>query len=117
MDERQRYALHASVFGALAHPVRHEVFHRLCEADRSPGELAELLEVSRSNVSQHLAILRREGLVRRTRRGPRVQWQVVDARLTQACGLLDEVMGRELQSRLDALERKTDHVHEERKPA
>jgi DNA-binding transcriptional ArsR family regulator len=113
MDDRQRYAMHAAVFAALAHPVRHELFHVLCEGGRTPSELADALGISRPNVSQHLALLSREGLVRRTRENGRVLWQVTDVRLAQACSLVDEVMGRELQSRLDALTRKDDHVQEE----
>jgi DNA-binding transcriptional ArsR family regulator len=106
MDESQRSAQHAAVFGALAHPVRHELFHLLCEGRRSPGELATMLDISKPNVSQHLAILRREGLASRVRLDGRVLWRVVDDRLGQACALIDEVLGRELQSRLYALERK-----------
>ena len=64
-DDRQRYAIHAAVFAALANPTRHELMHHLCDAPRTPSELAELLEVSRPNVSQHLAVLQRDGLVRR----------------------------------------------------
>jgi DNA-binding transcriptional ArsR family regulator len=109
-EERQRYALHAAVFAALANPTRHELFHRLSEGERSPSELADLLEVSRANVSQHLSVLQREGLATRTRRGGRVRWQVVDPRLAQACALIDEVMGRELRSKADLLERKSPDV-------
>jgi DNA-binding transcriptional ArsR family regulator len=109
-EERQRYALHAAVFAALSNPTRHELFHRLSEGDRSPSELAGLLGISRPNVSQHLSVLQREGLARRTRRDGRVVWQVVDPRLAQACTLIDEVMSRELRSKADSLERKVPDV-------
>jgi ArsR family transcriptional regulator len=113
MDEKKRYQLHAAVFGALAHPVRHELFHLLCEGHTSPSDLAELAGVSRSNVSQHLAILHREGLVRRDRYQGKVRWQPVDRRFVQACDLIDEVMGRELKNQLNALEGEAPHVQEE----
>jgi DNA-binding transcriptional ArsR family regulator len=112
-DDRQRYLVHAAVFAALANPTRHELFHLLSEHDRSPSELAELLGVSRPNVSQHLGVLQREGLASRRRRDGRVVWQVVDPRLAQACALIDEVMGRELRSKADSLERKATDVREE----
>jgi DNA-binding transcriptional ArsR family regulator len=113
MDDRQRYALHAAVFAALSNPVRHELFHILCEKPRSPGELAEILRISKPNVSQHLAVLKNQGLVTRRREDGRVLWTVTDARLTQACALVDEVVGRELHSRLAAIEREAPHVPEE----
>ena len=102
-DDRQRYAIHAAVFAALANPTRHELMHHLCDAPRTPSELAELLEVSRPNVSQHLAILQRDGLVRRHRENGQVLWEVVNPRLREACELIDEVLGPELALRAHAL--------------
>jgi DNA-binding transcriptional ArsR family regulator len=109
-DERQRYAIHAAVFAALANPTRHELFHLLCEQGRGPGELAELAGVSRANVSQHLSILQHEGLARRSRVAGRVVWEVVDPRFAQACALIDEVVGRELRAHVTVLERKVGHA-------
>ena len=71
---------------------------------RTPSELAEALDVSRPNVSQHLALLQREGLVKRSRQDGRVLWEVVDPRLSEACKLIDEIMSRELADRAHALE-------------
>jgi ArsR family transcriptional regulator, cadmium/lead-responsive transcriptional repressor len=102
--DRQRYAIHAAVFAALANPTRHELMHLLCEGRRTPSELAELLGVSRPNVSQHLAVLQRDGLVNRTRQEGRVQWEVVNPRLSEACALIDEILGPELALRAHALE-------------
>jgi ArsR family transcriptional regulator len=102
-DDRQRYAIHAAVFAALANPTRHELMHHLCEGARTPSELAELLEVSRPNVSQHLAILQRDGLVRRHREDGHVLWEVVNPRLREACDLIDEILGREFASRAHVL--------------
>ena len=103
-DDRQRFAIHAAVFAALANPTRHELMHLLCEGPLTPSELAEALVVSRPNVSQHLALLQREGLVKRSRQDGRVLWEVVDPRLSEACKLIDEIMSRELADRAHALE-------------
>lgn len=102
-EDRQRYAIHAAVFAALANPTRHELMHHLCDAPHTPSELADLLEVSRPNVSQHLAVLQRDGLVRRSREDGRVLWQVVDPRLREACELIDEILGPQLALRAHAL--------------
>ena len=104
-DDRQRYAMHAAVFAALANPTRHELMHILCKGARTPSELAEALEVSRPNVSQHLALLQREGLVKRSRRDGRVLWEVVGPRLSEACGLIDEVLTRQLAQKMEVLEK------------
>ncbi len=104
-QDRQRYALHAAVFAALSNPTRHELMHVLCKGPRRPSELADALEVSRPNVSQHLALLQREGLIKRSRRGGGVLWEIVDPRLSQACELLDEILSRQLTEKAEVLQR------------
>jgi len=102
--DRQRYEIHAAVFAALANPTRHELMHLLCEQPLTPSELADALEVSRPNVSQHLSVLQREGLVRRSRQDGRVLWEVVDKRLSDACRLIDEIVGRGAADKAHLLE-------------
>ena len=104
-DDRQRYAMHAAVFAALANPKRHELMHVLCKGARTPSELAEALEVSRPNVSQHLSLLHREGLVKRSRQDGQVLWEVVDPQLSQACELLDKVLARQLAHKMEVFEK------------
>jgi ArsR family transcriptional regulator len=112
-NDRQRYAVHASVFATLGNPLRHELFHLVCAGKQTVAELVPLLGISPSNLSQHLASLQRAGLVERRRYDGRVAWQVVDPLLTQACDLVDQVIGRQLKTRAQALERKASDVHEE----
>lgn len=110
-EDRQRYAIHAGVFAALANATRHEIVHLLCERDRTPAELASALGISGPNLSQHMAVLQREGLVKRSRVGGRVWFTVIDPRLAEACALIDEILSRALSDRVHALETETTHVH------
>lgn len=103
-ENRQRYDIHAGVFAALANPTRHEIVHLLCEGERTPAELAALLHISKPNLSQHLAILQRIGLVRRSREDGHVLFAIIDPRLAQACALIDDILSRELSDRVHALE-------------
>ncbi len=105
MDEKRRYEVHAEVFGALANPVRHEIFHRIAEQHRTVSELADLCGVTRPNVSQHLAVLRRHGLAQRLRAAGRTEWAASDPRLAGACALVDQVMSERLQGTLASLDR------------
>lgn len=103
VSSRQRLEIHAAVFAALANPTRLELMHLLCAAPRTPSELARLLGVSRPNVSQHLAVLQRLTLVRRSRQDGAVLWGVINPRLAEACALIDDVLGPELTERALAL--------------
>jgi len=57
----------AQLLKALANERRLQVLCLLAAGERSVGEINDLLDLSQSALSQHLAVLREEGLVR-TRR-------------------------------------------------
>ena len=63
---------------ALAHPNRLTILCLLAERERSVGELATLLGTRDSTVSQHLSLLRRDGLVRARRDGQTI-WYAIDS--------------------------------------
>lgn len=61
---------------ALGNPHRLAIVCQLSENRRSVGELAELLKTRVSTVSQHLALLRREGLVTTQREGQTIWYSI-----------------------------------------
>jgi DNA-binding transcriptional ArsR family regulator len=54
---------------ALAHPVRLRLLRTLARGPHTTGELAHAWELSSPEVSRHLAVLRRAGLLTAQRRG------------------------------------------------
>ncbi len=63
---------------ALANRHRLLIICQLVEKERSVGELAELLNIRDSTVSQHLALLRKDRLVK-TRRDGQTVWYSIDS--------------------------------------
>ncbi|BCH24588.1 transcriptional regulator [Mesorhizobium sp. L-8-10] len=61
--------LETEIFKALADPTRRAVFERLTGAEMSVGELKAGFAISQPAVSQHLASLKRAGLVVERRDG------------------------------------------------
>ena len=59
----------ATVFSALAHPVRRQVISLLLVRERTAGAIAEEFDISRSAVSEHLGVLRHADLVQETKSG------------------------------------------------
>ncbi len=92
--------LTAGVCRALNDPKRLMILYALAEDPRSVGDLSRLLDMSQSNVSQHLAVLRDRGLVDAERNGNRAIYTLRDRRLVGAIDLLREVMNDELDRRL-----------------
>ncbi len=70
MAELQSRALRAAgLLKAMSNPVRLMVLCQLAEGEKSVGELEQVVEVSQSALSQHLALLRQRGLVTARRAG------------------------------------------------
>ncbi len=91
-SERELFRRHAEVLHVLSNPVRHEIVHRLAEADRTAGELVALTGASKSNVSQHVALLHAHGLVEADRRGRSITYRLAYPQLADACRLIDEIL-------------------------
>ena len=91
--------LTASVCRALNDPKRLMILYALGNEPRSVGDLCELLDLSQSNVSQHLAVLRDRGIVDSTRDANRVIYSLRDRRVLTAIDLLRNVMNDEAARR------------------
>lgn len=66
---------------ALAHPLRLRIAATLCEEPRRVGELAMILDAQQAIVSQHLRILRMNGLVAADRTGGFAQYRITEPRI------------------------------------
>lgn len=84
--------LEANFCSALSDPTRLLILYTLSEGPHNVTELTRELEVSQPTVSRHLKILRERGLVRATRQGINVTYELVDQRLIQALDLLRQIM-------------------------
>jgi ArsR family transcriptional regulator, virulence genes transcriptional regulator len=61
---------------SLAHPTRLLILCRLMESECSVGELAAFLGIRDSTASQHLALLRRDGLVQARREAQTIRYAI-----------------------------------------
>lgn len=77
---------------ALADPTRCRILVALLDGNNYPGQLAEQLGLSRSNVSNHLACLRGCGLVVATYQGRQVRYALADDHLARALRELVQVV-------------------------
>lgn len=73
---------------ALADPTRRRVLVRLLDGPAYPAALADEIETTRANLSNHLACLRECGLVVATAEGRNVRYDLTDTRLGDALRLL-----------------------------
>src|SRR4051812_34834855 len=71
----------ATLFRVLGHPARVRILELLREGERSVGMLQAELRLDSGSTSQHLAALRRIGLVQSRREGTSVFYRAVDERV------------------------------------
>lgn len=78
----------ADYFRALSEPLRLKILNALREEEHNVGELTELCECSQANVSKHLTLLARAGIVQRENRGTSVYYRIADKRIYEICDLV-----------------------------
>lgn len=75
----------AERFRLIGEPMRIRILDGLRAGDRGVGELAEALDASQQNVSKHLGILHKAGIVGRRKEGNRVVYHVQDPTVFALC--------------------------------
>ena len=101
MTDRQIYKLHANICNTLANPKRLEIIDKLRTRELSVTALAEALEISQANLSQHLAIMRQRGIVTSRREGLNVFYKLSNPKIIQACDLMRQVLLEHLETAAD----------------
>ncbi|MDM8086015.1 metalloregulator ArsR/SmtB family transcription factor [Cellulomonas cellasea] len=106
--DRPVHEFKAELFKALAHPVRIRTLELLAEQPRQVSELLAEIGIEASHLSQHLAVLRRAGVVTARREGNAVHYTLAHPAVAQMLAaartvLLDTLAGA--KSALADLER------------
>jgi ArsR family transcriptional regulator, virulence genes transcriptional regulator len=86
------YNMQAELSKTLAHPVRLAILHSLRDSERNVNYLTEILGISQSNLSQHLALMRQKGILKTRKQGASIYYSVVNGKINQACDMVREVL-------------------------
>ena len=86
------YELHAAICKTFASPWRLRIVEALGDGELMVSDLVESLGISKSNVSQHLGIMRATGVVEFRRDGGRMFYRLSNPKTLQACRLMREVL-------------------------
>lgn len=95
--EEELCRLQAEFCKGMAHPKRIHILRILKGGEKTVGELARLAELPQANVSQHLALLRKFGLLTTRRVGTNIYYSIGDPRVTEACELVRGCIGERLK--------------------
>ena len=103
-QSRPVHEVKANLFRVLGHPARVRILEILRdEGERSVGALQAALELDSGGTSQHLAALRRIGLVESRRAGTSVFYRVPDDRVFELLDAGRAIIARQLSEQQEIL--------------
>ncbi len=89
----------AAYFTALSEPTRLQMLSILRDGERNVGELAQQCGYTSANISRHLAVLSKHGLVAKESRGTSVYYRIADESVYTLCDLVCGSILRQLEEK------------------
>jgi DNA-binding transcriptional ArsR family regulator len=84
-DSGRVFALAAELFGLLSTPMRLRILSALCDGERSVSQLLEKIDTTQPNLSQHLNVLYRSGVLAKRKEGTQVIYRVQSEKAVTLC--------------------------------
>ena len=86
----------AGYFQVLAEPTRLRILNILRDGERNVGDLAQMCGYTAANVSRHLSLMTKNGLVKREGRGTSVYYRFADESVYALCDLVCDNIARQI---------------------
>jgi len=94
----QIYEMHASVCAALGNSKRIQIIDLLQDGEKTAGLLAQEMGITKSNLSQHLSVMKSKGIVKSRREGVSIYYRIANPKIIIACQLMREVLMEQLEN-------------------
>ena len=91
-DEVEIFERQARICKAFAHPGRLQMLDLLGRGEKGVSDLQETLRISKTSMSQHLAILKSAGVVTTRRNGKQIYCSLAIPEVKQACQIIRKVL-------------------------
>jgi DNA-binding transcriptional ArsR family regulator len=95
-EDFEIYRMQAEIAKILANAVRLRILTLIGHREVANGALLEDLGISKANLSQHLALLRRAGLVSVRRDGLHVFYRLTFPEIKELCASMREILAKHL---------------------
>ena len=87
----------SNLFKALGHPSRVQILEYLSSGEQCVCDIISELDLEQSNVSQHLAVLRRENLIESRKKGLQVRYRIKHLEIMAVLQKAQELISNELK--------------------
>ncbi|NOY65205.1 MAG: winged helix-turn-helix transcriptional regulator [Nitrospirae bacterium] len=98
-NNKRIFEMQAEVCKTLTNPKRLEIIHALKEGEKNVSELVEILGIPKANVSQHLSVMKKMGILKSRREGVNIYYSISNPKVIEACNLMREVLTEQLRER------------------
>jgi DNA-binding transcriptional ArsR family regulator len=85
VEKGRVFELAAELFGILSTPMRLRILSALCDKEKSVTELLGEIETTQPNLSQHLNLLYRSGVLAKRKEGTQVIYRVQSEQAVMVC--------------------------------
>ncbi|MDQ3885421.1 MAG: metalloregulator ArsR/SmtB family transcription factor [Actinomycetota bacterium] len=75
-------------FRVIGEPMRIRLLEQLRDGPATVGQLADALDATQQNVSKHLGVLHRAGILSREKQGTAVRYTIADTTVFELCELV-----------------------------
>lgn len=94
--DQRLFEMQADIAKVLANPTRLRILNRIGGGEVAYGTLLAELGVSKTNLSQHLAILRKGGVLAVRREGVHVHYRLTFPEIKDLCAAMREILAKYL---------------------
>lgn len=96
-SDLQLYQMQAEIAKVMANPLRLRILDRIGTGEAAYGDLLAGLGISKTNLSQHLAILRKSGIVTVRRDGVHLHYRLTYPEIKELCSVMRGVLAKHLR--------------------
>ncbi len=86
------FAHYATMLKAMAHPRRLEIIHLLRDQALAVSQIYQMLDLPQANISQHLKVLKKAGILSCQRQGKQMVYQLAHPNIIRSGDLIRQVL-------------------------
>lgn len=88
--------LTADFFKTLAHPIRIKILHSLEQGERCVCEIIEELDIEQSNLSQHLSVMKKQGILDSRKDGQKMFYHIAYPSVLDVIGAAERTLSEQI---------------------
>ena len=104
-NTKKFYELKAEIIQAVAHPIRLAIVEFLADGEQCVCDISKHLKAQRSNVSRHLAILLKSGILENRKEGLKVIYSLKMPCMVKFLNCIENALKEQLRNQAKLLEK------------